>query len=263
MRSRMTFEEMFACNALRIGNIYLRPQAVDEYLAKYCHALVLLNNDRNFPYSIFGSCSTLRNNNRHSLICTAHQIKSYTPDKVCFVPKIASWKTIITGHRFLYSNASEISKIEEEFVDINAIEFTPSNYSISNLQSEFFNVLDEDCWPNQTLNKFIVFGHPSSKVKYSVSEYDWNTKLESIHLVNTYCTAEYDGATEAKFCHRLKVNRFDELTVDGFSGGPVFHVGKDSKGLFIGFAGIAVRGHDSSDSMYCIEAAFIQLLFQY
>jgi hypothetical protein len=49
------------------------------------------------------------------------------------------------------------------------------------------------------------------------------------------------------------MHRKGDYASDGLSGGPVFHLGQDAQGFYCGFAGVVLRGSDTSNLIQFLD----------
>jgi hypothetical protein len=142
---------------------------------------------------------------------------------------------------------------DEEFKDLHAMEFEPENYSSPNLEAAFFPMLEADVWKGNPEGNFYMFGYPT---ELRSVDYD----IPHVHVQQVVTTGEYDGASHARYVHRLKITGKKSVTQDGLSGGPVYHVAKDKDGFYIGLAGIMVRG--GNHHVHFIDVRFVLSLLR-
>jgi hypothetical protein len=66
--------------------------------------------------------------------------------------------------------------------------------------------------------------------------------------------------SRAASVHSIEMMRTGEYGSDGLSGGPVFHLGQDAQGFYCGFAGVILRGSDSSNTIHFLD---VRLMLQF
>ena len=81
-----------------------------------------------------------------------------------------------------------------------------------------------------------------------------------MHVQQVVTSANYNGASHARYLHSLKITGKRSFTQDGLSGGPVYHIAKDEDGFFVGLAGIMVRG--GNDHVHFIDVRFVLSLLR-
>jgi hypothetical protein len=105
-----------------------------------------------------------------------------------------------------------------------------------------------------------VYGYPTSLRALGID--DVTGALDDIKVKMTATTGEYDRATSASGVHALALKRTGTYSSDGLSGGAVFHLAEDARGLYCGFAGIVLRGSDTSN-IHFMDPKLIRHLFGY
>jgi hypothetical protein len=66
------------------------------------------------------------------------------------------------------------------------------------------------------------------------------------------------GGSNARYVQKAEMTRNNSFPADGMSGGPVFHLGKDVSGFFVGLAGMIQRGSNISDNFRFIDMDFLR-----
>jgi hypothetical protein len=237
-------------SAVRVGELWLPSKQVEPSLARFTQQLFCLTHHDEYPYAFLGSATGVRFKGRFFLVWCQHQTKGYQPDDVT-IP-IESGKTLISGSQFLFVRPDDSNK-EEDYVDLCAMEFIPEKYSSPNLDTVFFSVKEDECWQGNTDAKFIVFGFPTES---RIVEYE----KPHVHVSQVVTSARYDGKTSSQGLHRLEMTRTTSFSSDGLSGGPVYHLAKDSKGFFVGLAGTIMRGSATSDYLHFLDARVLLML---
>lgn len=149
------------------------------------------------------------------------------------------------------------SNADEEYPDVFGIEFKPKAYAIENLSAEFFPVVPNDCWPISTTGDLIAFGLPSGLQDFQISEDEAGSTLSDVNFRTVVVSGRHHQATHASWVHEAEMIRTKKFPSDGMSGGPVFHIGRDAQGLFIGLAGMIMRGSATSERFYFIDTGFL------
>ena len=85
-------------------------------------------------------------------------------------------------------------------------------------------------------------------------------EVPHVHVGQVVTSADYHRPSHARYLHSLKITGKKSFTVDGLSGGPVYHIAKDQGGFYIGLAGLMVRG--GSDFIHFIDVRFIMSLLR-
>jgi hypothetical protein len=66
-------------------------------------------------------------------------------------------------------------------------------------------------------------------------------------------SAKYRSASRAASVHSIELHRKGDYGSDGLSGGPVFHLGQDAQGFYCGFAGVVLRGSNTSNLIHFLD----------
>jgi hypothetical protein len=160
--------------------------------------------------------------------------------------------TLVSGSRHLFVNEDE-STADEDFRDLQAIEFVPENYKHTNFEAAFFPLWEDDVWKGNADANFYLFGYPTE-----LRSVDYDQPHVHVHQVVT--SGQYNGASHARYLHSLKITGERSFTQDGLSGGPVYHVARDNTGFYVGLAGIMMRG--GNHCVHFIDIRFVLLLLR-
>lgn len=240
-------------NYVRIGTLLVPPSEVVKTLHRYAKPLICENDWEGHPFSIRGTTTAMNICARYFYLFSRHQIKDYDPGAIAIFPLAARGEQLIgggTGH-WIEPTASNDG---EEFLDVFGMEIEPESYTIQNLSSEFFPVIVGDCWPTNTTGSLIAFGVPSELQNYSPAEDDVGSG-SAIEFLTVVVSGRHRQASHARWVHEAQMIRTEEFPVDGLSGGPVFHLGRDAHGHFIGLAGMIMRG--GPKSFYFVDTGFL------
>jgi hypothetical protein len=243
---------MFEATSVRIGNLWVQAREVDKTLARYAHQVICLTDGVDY-YALRGTASALRYKNKCALFVCRHQYRDFPADRV-MIAEDETAKNLISGSTLITVTPEPHNK-DEEILDVSAMRYDPKNYSKPNLESRFFNVIDADVWKGNTNSIFFCYGYPFAHVKMKIDEE--NGKLQAIDVRKVITSAKYSEKSAAQNTHRIEMTRLSNWDSNGMSGGPVFHIGKDSRGFFAGFAGIILRGSSSSDFLHMVDGAFL------
>jgi hypothetical protein len=161
---------------------------------------------------------------------------------VSIFPTSASGKVQIGGGtgRFVERSAGNDG---EEFLDVFGMEIQPKAYELPNLESEFFPVNNDDCWPSRTTGNLLAYGVPFDLQGYLLREDDGG--LRELNFRTVLVSARHNHPSNASWVHKAEFIRTGRFSPNGMSGGPVFHIGRDAGGSFIGLAGMIMRGGDT------------------
>lgn len=232
---------------VRIGPLWYDPANVEHVLHRYCKQLFILTGSEQFPYQFFGSSTAVRFGDRHLVFCCGHQIDSVQPDRVAIYVKAQN--STATASSILRPNVTADNS-DTDWIDVRALEYDVENYKAPALGREFFGVERNGVWPLNSTGHFLLFGYPTER-----QEVDYEQPRIRAHVVEVGAT--YDGASNSPHVHRVKMDRKVTFHADGMSGGPVFYLGRSSRGFFVGFAGIIIRGGATSDIIHFIDANFL------
>jgi hypothetical protein len=199
-----------------------------------------------------GSATALRWRDECLLFLCRHQFKDYQPDDVV-IPLDNSGKTLISGSSLKWQTETAENR-DEEFLDVNAMTFVPANYGPTNLEHGFLSVMEADCWNGRTDANFMLFGYPTA-----LRMVDYETP--HIHTRQIVTSAIFSQGTSARGVFRIEMTRTENFSSDGLSGGPVFHLGKDRRGFFIGLAGLVMRGSDTSNFLHVMDSRYLLKFF--
>ena len=79
-----------------------------------------------------------------------------------------------------------------------------------------------------------------------------------MNFLTVVVSGRHCQASQASWVHEAKMIRTEKFPADGMSGGPVFHIGRDAQGLFIGLAGTIMRGSATSETFHFIDTGFLR-----
>src|SRR5262249_41948041 len=116
-------------------------------------------------------------------------------------------------------------------------------------------------WDGKRETTFLVYGYPTELRELAVDEI--SGVLDGIKVKMTANAGWYSHASSAAGVHAIVLERSGRYSSDGLSGGAVFHVGEDARGFYCGFAGIVLRGSDTSNIIHFIDPQLIRHFFQF
>jgi hypothetical protein len=237
-------------SSVRIGNLWVPGRQVETAVARYTKQIFCLTHHADCPYAFLGSATAVRFRNRSFLVWCRHQTKDYYPSDVA-IP-IEAGKVLISGSRFLFIEPDLLNQ-DEDFVDLCAMEFPIEKYDSANLVSWFFRLTGAECWSGNEDAQFFLFGYPTAlrTVDYEIPHVDVKQVVTS---------GRYHHASASRYLHCLEMTRTANFAADGLSGGPVYQLARTRDGYFVGLAGIIMRGSDTSDYIYFIDARFLTTL---
>ncbi|MGA7806204.1 MAG: hypothetical protein WCB02_16515 [Bradyrhizobium sp.] len=246
--------------SIRVGSLWAPVKHLPEVLAPFTKLLFCLNHtDDAHPYSLRGSATGLRFSGQHLLFCCVHQIADRAPGDVV-VPVDKRGEKLVSGTRFIRIN--ELPEFAgEEILDVCAMHFKPDDYGEPQLERGFFDIKGADVWNGEPQTTFLVYGYPSSLRQYGVDEV--SGELNDLKVKMTATAGHYSHQSSATGLHAITLERSGTYSSDGLSGGAVYHVGEDAAGFYCGFAGIVVRGSDTSNIIHFMDAQLIREFFLY
>ncbi len=257
--SRMPGNRLIRLNdsaAVRVGNIWVRAADLPEALSRFTRLVFCLTGSEDHPYSLRGSAASLKwRNQRLAFLCN-HQIAGFQPGHVVF-PLDRDGKALASGSTFMQMNPAD-GYNAEEFADICAMLFRPEDYQYPNIDRAFFEVHEADMWHGDRESTFIIYGYPTSLRELEFAEPTY--ELSHIKVLQTVIAARYLRPSQALGVHALEMQRSGSYSSDGLSGGPVFQLGQDAQGFFCGFAGLVIRGSDTSEVLHFMDG---KLLMQF
>ena len=125
----------------------------------------------------------------------------------------------------------------------------------------FFDIKGTDVWNGDPQTTFLVFGYPTSLRSVQID--DVSGALAGLTFKMIATSATYDQTSRAAGVHAVKMQRSGDYTSDGLSGGTVYYVGEDARGFYCGFAGLVIRGGETSDILHFIDARAIYSFFKH
>jgi hypothetical protein len=245
--------------SIRIGSIWFPVRSLPAALARHTKLVFCLTGSKAHPYSLRGSATGLKLQDRHLLFCCGHQIADIEPPDVV-IPLDKQGRTLISGQRTVKLAHVE-QLLGEEILDVTAMHFDPAKYGSSRVELGFFDIKSADVWNGDPQTTFLVFGYPTSLRSVEID--DVSGALAGLRVKMVITSATYDQTSRAAGVHTVKVQRSSDHTSDGLSGGTVYHVGEDAQGFYCGFAGLVIRGGETSDILHFIDARAIYPFFEH
>lgn len=237
-------------SAVRVGKLWVPGRNTETVLANYTKQTFCLTGHEQCPYSFLGSATAVRFRNKYFLLWCRHQTKEYAPNDVT-IP-IEGGNTLVSGSRLVFVNDDE-NNADQDYKDLQAMEFVPENYQSPNLEAAFFPIHEADVWKGNPDANFYLFGYPTE-----LRSVDY--ELPHVHVQQVVTTGEYAGSSHARYVHSLRLTGKRAFAQDGLSGGPVYHVAKDKNGFFVGLVGIMVRG--GNQRVHFIDVTFVLSLLR-
>jgi hypothetical protein len=246
--------------SVRVGSVWVSVEHLPQVLVPFTKLVFCLTGSDEHPYSLRGSATGLKFQGQHLLFCCTHQIADCSPGNV-LVPVDKRGHKLVSGTSFIRLNdLPEFAS--EEMLDICAMHFHPNDYSEPQLERGFFDIKGADVWSGEPRTTFLVHGYPTKLRQLGTDEI--SGALNDIKVKMTAVVANYSHSSSAAGVHALILKRTSTpSSSDGLSGGAVFHLAEDARGLFCGFAGIVMRGSDTSDTVHFMDAQLIRHFFRY
>jgi hypothetical protein len=178
------------------------------------------------------------------LFWCSHQTVGYQPNEVV-VPLDNEGKLLVSGSTFVQM-VPTVSSADEEFFDLCGMHYVPENYGDVNVERGFFDLIAADAWSGDPDSTFMLFGYPTS-----LRRVDYDSPSIAVRQIVT--SAKYQSASNAASVHTIEMGRTGNYSSDELSRAPVFHLGQDAQGFYCGFAGIVLRGSESSNSIHFLD----------
>jgi hypothetical protein len=240
-------------SAVRVGRVFYPAPAAIKALHRHCKKIIGLTGLDAFPYQFPGSATALRADDRCLLFCCQHQLIGLGADQIAICPN-SSKDEVITGNSMFVVKKSPLN-LDTDLTDVCAFEFPTDDYSIKNLEFEFFQVRDADKWIPGSEICFMIYGYPT---EFQNCDYE----VSRVHFSCVEMTAFYDGKSHSPHVHRVRMERDAKFNPDGMSGGSVFFLSEDNEGFYVGFAGMIMRGGSQSDVLHFIDSYALDLFLK-
>jgi hypothetical protein len=163
-------------------------------------------------------------------------------------------KVLVSGSTYVEMIPNAENK-GEEFGDLCAMHFRPEDYRETNVDRAFFDINEADNWHGDTESAFLVYGYPTSLRNLEHAEPSY--ALSHLKVTQIVTTGKYVRPSHAIGVHVIEMQRTGNYSSDGLSGGPVFQLGEDAQGFYCGFAGVILRGSDTSSLLHFLEARIL------
>ena len=131
------------------------------------------------------------------LLCCRHQPES---TRQCATIRLEGGTILVSGSRLLFVKTTNAARTRSK--DLDAMEFVVENYKSPNLESAFFPLREDDASRGNRRCQLHLFGFP--------------TELRSVdnelsRHVHGRTSAEYNGASHARYLHSLNISWQDEF----------------------------------------------------
>ncbi len=238
---------------IRIGRVWVRVSDLPDSLSRFTRLVFCLTGSNEHPYCLRGSATSLRWRDNRLSFYTQHQVAGFEADKIA-MPLDQEGKVLVSGSTHIRMMPTEAT-VGEEFGDLGAMHFKPEDYPALNLDRCFFELLDGNLWRGEQASTFIIYGYPTSLRDMEHAEP--SHALSHIKVRQIVTAARYVQASHALGAHVVELQGEGDYSRDGLSGGPIFCLGEDAQGFFCGFAGIILRGSDTSNLMHFLDARVV------
>jgi len=246
--------------SIRVGSIWVPVRNLAAALARHTKLVFCLTGSEVHPYSLRGSATGLKFQDRHLLFCCGHQIADIEPRSVV-IPLDKEGRTLISGQQIVKLDHGVKELQSEEILDVTAMHFDPAKYGPSRIDLAFFDIKGADVWNGDPQTTFLVFGYPTSLRTVEID--DISSALSGLKVKMIANSATYHQASQAAGVHAIRLQHSGDYTSDGLSGGTVYHVGEDAQGFYCGFAGLVIRGSATSDIVHFIDRRAIYPFFRH
>lgn len=219
-------------HSVRLNGLLIPIHAVETTLVRYAQSLIAINDNKDFPISLVGSCISVRYRARYLVLCTRHQLKNWDLQRIALLSDDGKHAISSGGVRHF----NEVN--ETDFHDLAAFDFTEPCPAIESLRSRFF-VLEE--FPPDTSSDqivcFIASGYPFEKQDYDLAN---GRRLGSAKPI-VACVLDEAYQPNDPALIRLRYLEPLAFSPDGMSGGPAFVVQLVKGEPHAFFAGIITR----------------------
>lgn len=221
-----------AVTSVAIGSIYVLGRSIEVALGRFVKQLMIPTESDDYPYQFRGSMTPLNIDGHYVGVCCCHQFTGIEPQNI-MINVSEELQTISSNgvHRLRAQDTTIGTDIE----DIACFNFPVAEYNLPTLERHFFPVSAPRIWPSEATGHFILFGYPFNKVDYQFEE-------KKINVGIIYAICVLDGVSSSPGVLRLRTLSGQKIYADGLSGGPVYYLGQNKVGFFVGFAGMIIRG---------------------
>ncbi|GBR21868.1 hypothetical protein [Komagataeibacter nataicola] len=252
-------------NTVFIENCGVPAEQISKLIHSFSHALI--RRDDYGAWSFPGSSLFIGYNGRKIALSTIHQLKQKMD-----VPRNLEnvmFSTTMDNQHVVPNSIFSDESAPEEGLDIALYEL-PSFATDGKVlcSTQFYPLLEDRLWPAGAIDDFMfVCGFPEYVDKqYGPSptlDYpEWDDKISDITEAN-FCTSNVlmsalkitNQTRQGFFSAQLLVD--GHICVNGLSGSPIFYIGKNKEGLFLGLAGIVVRGSCGSKVLNFAPASYV------
>ncbi len=235
---------------IRVGRLWVRVAELPDSLSRFTRLVFCLTGSADHPYCLRGSATSLRWRDNRLSFYTQHQVVGFEGSEIA-MPLGPGGKVLASGSTHIRMVPTGAA-VGEEFGDLGAMHFKPEDYPSLNLDRSFFELLEGDLWRGEQESTFMIYGYPTSLRDLELAEPIYALSHITVELIVT--AARYVRASHALGVHVVELQGEGDYSRDGLSGGPIFCLCQDALGFFCGFAGIILRGSDTSNLMHFLDA---------
>jgi hypothetical protein len=253
----MHIRDLPSLNSLKVGRIFLKSSAVEDYITRCSRMVLRESQDRSLPMWRCGSATLLRFNDADYVVMTRHQLnigRGETPDKEALetVRIAAGFERL--SNILLQHCIFETGNRDEEYHDLLVFR-TADNWKTKGADSPYFFPLTGFSRQPRQLGRLV--GYPS--LDGVIDGYHENFGLDPVGEINikrSIMDCELDSAFRSSASHLRRYKHLHSTAVmDGYSGGAVFSVVGDLGDYEVVFDGIVVRA--GPRDIYIIDADYL------
>lgn len=258
----MLIRDLPAMNAIKVGQLFLKPREIEALVAKSCRMLLFESDDKSLPLGCGGSTTLIRYKGEKLVAATRHQVHIVAgrslPAGSLDAMRVVSASEDMLSNIPLRSVRFETSHPDEEFHDVLMFEAADEWSNQNRDRPHFFELA---LYSNRQRRKSFVTGYPRLDVVMSEYLNDFDpARPGTIHMKQALwdCILDPDFKSNARHYRSYKLSHEHE-TVDGLSGGAVFSLVGELDDLEIVLDGIVVRA--GKDRVQIVDANYlIQML---
>ncbi|PDS34412.1 hypothetical protein CO665_30730 [Rhizobium anhuiense] len=244
-------------NSLKVGRLYLKSAAVEDYITRCCRMVLRESQDRTLPMWRCGSATLVRFANANYVVMTRHQLgvrAGETPDKETLeTVRIATGADRLTNI-LLQNCVFETGNHEEEYHDLLIFE-AADDWKTKGVDSAYFYPVGGFCRQPRQISRLV--GYPS--LDGVIDEYHENFCPEAageINIKRSIMDCAFDPMFKTNASHyRRYRHHHANAVMDGYSGGAVFSIIGELGDLEVVLDGIVVRA--GPNDIYVIDTDYL------
>lgn len=253
----MRVTDLPSLNSIKVGNLFLKPSAIEDYLSRCSRMVLRESQDRNLPMWRCGSATLLRFAGINYVVMTRHQLgvpRGETPDKTALeTVRIAAGMERLSNI-LLEHCVFETGHRDEEYHDLIFFK-TAQNWKTKTADAPYFFPLTAFSLQPRQMGRLV--GYPS--LDGVIDGYHERFGIEPVGEINikrSIMDCEIDPTFKSNaFHYRRYSHHHPGAVMDGYSGGAVFSMIGDVGNYEIVFDGIVVRAGESD--VYIIDADYL------